>query len=195
MFSQKNTQCFQKRIMSSLFLFLLFHPQGLKRLVSHVKCGVLMCCLGTDRLICFLMLLYCLCLSFKTSLPLAVGGCESISAVAASAKHKSSLFQAVIVYTVAFSQKKQASLLSEILRLIKGAVLPLLSVELDLYIRRYFAGAGQDFFGTPLSQNQMFLSKYNENAFMHVFRNHLSEFQNACSMKYTVLAGFLKVCL
>lgn len=97
----------QKRIMSSVFYFLLlFHPQGLKRLVSHVKCGMLTCCLGADRFICFLMLLYCRCLSFKTSLPLAVGGCESISAVAASAEQKSSLLQAVIVYTVAFPQKK-----------------------------------------------------------------------------------------
>lgn len=103
----KKRNCFQKRIMSSVFLLLLlFHPQGLKRLVSHVKCGVLTCCLGADRLICFLMLLYCLCLSFKTSLPLAVGGRRSICAVAASAKQKSSRFQAVIVYTAAFPQKK-----------------------------------------------------------------------------------------
>jgi len=121
---------------SCLLYFCLFHPQGLKRLVSHVKCGVLMCCLGADRLICFLMLLYCLCLSFKTSLPLAVGGCK-ICGIAASGKQKSSRFQAVIVYTAVFPQKKATVAALGDTPSHKRAVLSsLLSVELDLCVRR-----------------------------------------------------------
>lgn len=121
---------------SCLLYFCLFHPQGLKRLVSHVKCGVLTCCLGADRLICFLMLLYCLCLSFKTSHPLAVGGCKSISAVAGSAEQKSSRFQAVIVYTAVFPQKKAGvASLRDTLSHKRAVLLSLLSVERDVCLR------------------------------------------------------------
>lgn len=152
---KKPTQCFQKRIMSSVFLLLLFHPQGLKRLVSHVKCGMLTCCLGADRLICFLMLLYCLCLSFKTSLPLAVGGCKSISAVQPQAINRNPCGFKLLLFTRrCFLKRKQASLLQEILRRMKGAVLSsLLSVELDLCVRRQFACVGQDFFADSVAPN------------------------------------------
>lgn len=178
---KKNTQCFQKRIMSSVFLLLLlllFHPQGMKRLVSHVKCGVLTCCLGADRLICFLMLHYCLCLSFKTSLPLAVGGCKSISAVQPQALSRNPRGFKLLLFTQRrFLKRKQASLLQEILRLMKGAVLSsLLSVELDLCVRRQFACVGQDFLRILLSQIKMFLNQCNENAFMHVFSKRLFKF-------------------